>query len=67
MLKAKDLLSESVEELEARYEELSKNIFELVNRLRLERKLERPHLIGEYKRDRARVLTVLHRKRAAGV
>ena len=65
MLKAKDLINQSVEELEAQYEDLSKEIFELMNELKLARKLDKPHLIQEKKRDRARVLTVLREKRGS--
>ena len=52
MLKAKDLINQSVEELEAQYEDLSREIFELLNELKLARKLDKPHLLKEKKRDR---------------
>jgi len=64
MLKAKDLINQSVEELEAQYEDLCREIFELMNELKLARKLDKPHLISEKKRDRARVLTVLRQKKS---
>lgn len=64
MLKAKDLIDQSVEELEAQHEELSREIFELTNELKLARKLEKPHLLSEKRRNRARVLTVLRQKKA---
>lgn len=66
MLKAKDLINQSVEELEAQYEDLSREIFELLNELKLARKLDKPHLLKEKKRDRARVLTVLRQKQVKG-
>jgi large subunit ribosomal protein L29 len=66
MLKAKDLINQSVEELEAQYEDLSREIFELLNELKLARKLDKPHLLKEKKRDRARVLTVLRQKKVKG-
>ena len=66
MLKAKDLINQSVEELEAQYEDLCKDIFELMNELKLARKLDKPHLLSEKRRDRARVLTVLKQKQVKG-
>ncbi|WP_420421936.1 50S ribosomal protein L29 [Simkania sp.] len=66
MLKAKDLINQSVEELEAQYEDLSREIFELMNELKLARKLDKPHLLSEKRRDRARVLTVLRQKQVKG-
>lgn len=66
MLKAKDLINQSVEELEAQYEDLCRDIFELMNELKLARKLDKPHLLSEKKRDRARVLTVLKQKQVKG-
>lgn len=66
MLKAKDLINQSVEELEAQYEDLCREVFELMNELKLARKLDKPHLISEKKRDRARVLTVLRQKQVNG-
>ena len=64
MLKARDLTSQSVEELEIRHQDLCKEIFDLLCELRLTKKVEKPHLISEKKRDRARVLTVLRQKKA---
>ena len=66
MLKAKDLINQSVEELEAQYEDLSREVFELLNELKLARKLDKPHLLKEKKRDRARILTVLRQKQVKG-
>lgn len=62
MRKASELKDQSIEELKAMYQELSKDIFELKNEIRIKRKAEKPHLIREKKRDRARVLTVLRQK-----
>lgn len=50
---------QTVEELKALYLELSKTIFEIKNELRAAGKLDKPHLLHEKKRDRARVLTEL--------
>lgn len=67
MLKTKDLLNQSLEEVEAQYEDLCREIFELMNELKLTRKLDKPHLIREKKRDRARVLTILRQRNMKGV
>lgn len=62
MLQAKELLNKSRDELEELSNQLAKDIYELVNEFSLTRKVEKPHLIREKKRERARVLTVLNQK-----
>jgi large subunit ribosomal protein L29 len=62
MLKAKELKEQSVEELKVLCGDLSKEIYGLKNELRTTRKLEKPHLLREKKRDKARVMTVLRQK-----
>ncbi len=62
MLKAKELKDQTESELKLAFRDLSKEIFNLTNELRLARKLEKPHLLREKKRDRARILTVLRQK-----
>jgi len=64
MLKVKELVESSIEELEVRYAEICRSIFSLTNELRSSRKLEKPHIMREKKRDRARLLTVLRQKRS---
>lgn len=59
MENAKDLREKSTEdllELEAR---LLRDTFNLKNESRISKKLKKPHLVREKRRDRARVLTVL--------
>lgn len=63
MLNVKELISQSENELEAHYEQLSREIFELQNELKMTKKLEKPHLLKEKKKSRARVLTALNQKR----
>ncbi|MCB1072060.1 MAG: 50S ribosomal protein L29 [Chlamydiia bacterium] len=63
MLKASELINQSDEELEAQYEDICRDIFELTNELRVSRKLEKPHELKEKKKDRARILTVLRQKK----
>ncbi len=62
MHKAKDLRDQSVEELLALEEDLSKESYHLKSELRVNRKLEKPHLLIQNKKDRARVLTILREK-----
>ncbi len=66
MLKASELASLSNEELEAQYDDICRDIFELINELRVSRKLEKPHELKEKKKDRARILTVLRQKKSKG-
>lgn len=62
MQTAKELRDQTASELVALYRDLSKQIFELNNELSIHRKLEKPHLLREKKRERARVMTVLREK-----
>ncbi len=62
MAKPKDLRDQSVEELRYQYRDLSKELFQLRNEIKITRKAEKPHLIREKKKDRARVLTILREK-----
>ena len=63
MLKAKEIRDQSVEEIQAMYQDLSKELYLLVNELKLSKKLEKPHLIKDKKKDIARVLTILNEKK----
>ncbi|MBF5058874.1 50S ribosomal protein L29 [Candidatus Neptunochlamydia vexilliferae] len=63
MVKAEELVNQSIEELEAKYEDTCRDIFELTSELRVSRKLEKPHELKEKKKDRARILTVLRQKK----
>jgi len=59
MMEFKD---QSVEELKALYNDLSKEVYEMKSEIRITRKLDKPHLLRKKKRDRARVLTLLQQK-----
>lgn len=63
MVKAKDLRDQSVEDLQLQYQDLAKELFQLRNEMKVSRKMEKPHLVREKKKDRARVLTVLKEKK----
>jgi len=56
---------QSVEELKALSRDLSKEIYQLTNEIRITRKVEKPHLLRQKRRDRARVLTILREKAAS--
>lgn len=66
MLKAKDLRDQSLEELEVALIETKKELFALRNEQKQSRKLEKPHLLKEKKRDIAKVLTVIKEKNNEG-
>ncbi len=66
MLKASELIDLSNDELKAQYDDICRAIFELMNELRVSRKLEKPHELKEKKKDRARILTVLRQKENKG-
>lgn len=63
MYKAKDLRDQSLEELEAIYQDSCKKLFELVNQAKAEKKREKPHEIGHVRKDIARLLTIMTEKR----
>ncbi|MBS0620282.1 MAG: 50S ribosomal protein L29 [Verrucomicrobia bacterium] len=64
MVKAKELRDQPIQELQALYQDLSKELFGLRNEQKITRKMEKPHLVRMKKKDRARVLTVLREKKA---
>jgi large subunit ribosomal protein L29 len=63
MYKAKDLRDQSLDELEAIYNESCKKLFELVNQFKSLKKREKPHEIQHARKDIARLLTVMTEKR----
>ena len=62
MANAKDLRDQSQEELKAIYQDMSKEIFQLRNEMKISRKVEKPHLLRLKRKDRARVMTILREK-----
>ncbi|MCK4934758.1 MAG: 50S ribosomal protein L29 [Simkaniaceae bacterium] len=66
MLKFEEILNQSVEELNVQAKTLSRELFDLTNQLKVLRKLEKPHLLIEKRKDRARVLTALRHKQLQG-
>ena len=62
MTKAKELRNQSESELKTLYQDLSKEMFQLRNEMKVTRKMEKPHLMRLKKKDRARVMTILSEK-----
>lgn len=63
MYKAKDLRDQSLNELEAIYDDSCKKLFELINQFKSQKKREKPHEIKHARKDIARLLTVMSEKR----
>jgi len=63
-LEAKELREQTVEELEKREAELADQLFALRFQ-KVTGQLEKPSKVREVKRDRARLLTILHEKKRA--
>lgn len=55
-----------LDQLEVLIEDLAKEIYELKNQLAMNRKLDKPHLIKDKKKDRARAILALAEKRKKG-
>ncbi len=62
MQKMEELLAQSEEELQLAASDLNRELFKLRGELAEEKKLSHPHLVGEKRKQRARVLTVLRQK-----
>jgi large subunit ribosomal protein L29 len=63
MYKAKELRDQSLEELEALYQDTCKKLFQLINQFKAEKKRENPHEIRHARKDIARLLTIITEKR----
>ncbi len=61
-MKAKDYRDQSSEELELAKVNLTKDLFDLFNELKISKKLDKPHLIREKRRNIAKINTVLREK-----
>lgn len=64
MTKAQEFRDQSIEELGAKYDELRKELYEMVNIKQSTKKLDKPHLVRAIKKDIARVLTIIGEKQA---
>ena len=59
MPKTKDLANQTIDELKATARDLDREIFKLRSELSVQRRLEKPHLLKEKRKDRARALTLM--------
>jgi large subunit ribosomal protein L29 len=66
MLNVEDLKKQKSDELKAVYNDLSKEIYQMKTEYSIARKVEKPHLLREKKKDRARVLTALNYLKSQG-
>lgn len=64
MLKASNLRDMPIAELEAVLSDLKKEVFRLVNETKRAKKAEKPHLLRQKKKEKARLLTILHEKQS---
>jgi len=62
MSEVDELRSKTEEELTSIVSDLDVEIFKLRNELKVTRKLEKPHVLSQKKRKRAKVLTILTEK-----
>ncbi len=62
MAKPKELRDQTIEELKAIYQDLSRELFQMRNEMKVTRKVEKSHLVRAKKKDRARVMTILREK-----
>lgn len=62
MQKMEELLGQSEEELHLAASDLNRELFKLRGELAEEKKLSHPHLVGEKRKQRARILTALKQK-----
>jgi large subunit ribosomal protein L29 len=66
MLKAKDLRNESVDELVDKLDLLKSEIYQLRSE-KLDSKSQKTHLIGQKRKEIARMLTVIREKEIEGI
>ena len=62
MSNIKELRELTIDQLENLIEDINKNLFELREQLAVNKKLEKPHLLRDKKKDRARAMLVLSEK-----
>lgn len=65
MLKANQIRDMSIDELEATYGDICKELFQLLNEMKKAKKLEKPHLLRQRRKEKARLLTILQEKQSA--
>lgn len=64
-MKASEYRDMAVVELKATLNDINKELYNLVNEVRRTKKIEKPHQLRKIKKDKARLLTILHEKQSA--
>ena len=59
MAKINEIRDEKEDQLEFRLTEIDRELFDLVNELKVSHKLEKPHLLKSLKKEKAQILTIL--------
>lgn len=67
MTKASNLRDMTVPELDLALSDLNKELYTLVNEVKRTKKLEKSHLIRLKKKERARLLTIMHEKQSVNL
>ncbi|GAB4185969.1 MAG: hypothetical protein Tsb0015_03390 [Simkaniaceae bacterium] len=62
MRKAEEFRNMSMEDLHAELEDAAKELFLMRNEIGTTRKIEKPHLMKQKKKERARILTIIKEK-----
>lgn len=65
MSKASNLRDMALPELEAAIDDLNKVLFTLINDKKRNKKVEKPHLIREKKKQKARIHTIISEKQVS--
>lgn len=63
MVKILEIRDQKEEQLDFRLNEIDKEIFKMTNELKTAHKLEKPHMLKELKKEKARILTVLNERK----
>ncbi len=66
MLKIIEIKDQSNDQLDFRLTEIDKELFKLINELKTAHKLEKPHMLKELKKEKAKILTVLNERKKIG-
>ncbi len=62
MLTAKELRNMSEEDMKGHLEDAEKELYYMRNEQSISKKIEKPHLVKQRKKEKARILTILREK-----
>ena len=65
MTKASQLRDMSIVDLQFSVETIKKELFNLNNEMKRTKKLEKPHLLNQKRKEKARLLTIINQKQSA--